>query len=166
MESTFGKRTAYLGVFVSLAMIVSYVESLIPFYFGIPGIKLGLSNLVIILVLYRMKTADAFLVSIVRVVLSAVLFGNIYSLAYSLAGGILSLMVMTFVKKTDRFSIIGVSIWGGVFHNIGQILMAVLIVSEVAIASYLPVLLIAGTVTGFLIGMTAQMVLRRLRRLS
>lgn len=153
---------AYFGVFLALALILSYVESLIPFYFGIPGVKLGLTNLVIVLMLYQRGAGQALLLSCARVFLAGFLFGNMYSILYSLAGGILSLLVMALIKKSGKFSIAGVSIAGGIFHNVGQILVAMAVVENVSIVYYMPVLLISGVVTGCLIGIAASEVRRRL----
>ena len=112
-------KVAYFGVFTALALIFSYVETLIPFSFGIPGVKLGLANLIIVIALYKMNLREAYLLSVVRVLLAGFIFGNYFSIIYSLAGGILSLTVMAFMKKKKGgFSIMGVSIAGGVFHNI------------------------------------------------
>ncbi len=159
-------KVAYFGVFISLALIFSYVESLIPINFGIPGVKLGLANLITILVLYKMGTKEACLVSIVRVILAGFIFGNLFSILYSLAGGLLSLAMMSFARRTDRFSIYGVSMVGGVFHNVGQLVMAMFVVESVTIAGYLPVLLVAGLVTGFVIGVVSNEMLKRLKNFS
>lgn len=155
-------RVAYFGVFTALALIFSYVETLIPIQMGIPGVKLGLANLIIVISLYKMKLKEVYLLSVVRVLLAGFIFGNYFSIIYSLAGGILSLTVMAFLKKKDGFSIVGISIAGGVFHNLGQLLMAMLVVETFAVAYYFPVLLIAGLITGGLIGVVSQEMLRRL----
>ena len=157
------KRIAYGGIFIALAMIFSYVEFLVPINIGIPGIKLGLANLVIVTGLYYMKLPDVCIISLTRILLSSLLFGNLMSLIYSLAGGVLSLCIMLFLKKTGRFSIVGVSMAGGVFHNIGQILAAMLATSVPVIAYYLPVLMIAGLVTGFIMGFIAGRVMTVLK---
>ena len=156
-------RVAYFGIFTSLALIFSYVESLIPISFGIPGVKLGLANLITILVLYKMSVKEAYLVSVVRVVLSGFMFGNLFAILYSLAGGFLSLAMMNLFRRTDRFSIYGVSMAGGVFHNVGQFIMAMLVVESVSIAGYLPVLLVAGLATGLVIGIVSNEMLKRLK---
>ena len=153
------KRVAKCGLLIALAMVFSYVEVLIPFNFGIPGIKLGLANLIVVVGFYSMKTTDVIAVSLVRIFLSGLLFGNLMSFLYSLSGGILSIMVMLLLKRLHRFSIVGVSIAGGVFHNIGQIIVAMLILENFAVAVYLPPLLIAGTITGMLIGILAMRML-------
>ncbi len=155
-------KVAYFGVFTALALIFSYVETLIPINFGIPGVKLGLANLIIVIALYKMKFADAFLLAVVRVLLSGFIFGNYFSIIYSLAGGILSLCVMGTLKKTNKFSVLGVSMAGGVAHNIGQLIVAMLVVETFAVVTYVPVLLVSGLVTGLLIGIAGDEMLRRL----
>ncbi len=159
-------KVAYFGVFTALALIFSYVETLIPIQFGVPGVKLGLANLIIVIALYRMKLSEAYLLSIVRVLLAGFIFGNYFSIIYSLAGGLLSLTVMALLRKKGGFSVIGVSIAGGVFHNIGQLIVASVIVETFSVMYYVPVLLIAGLVTGLLIGIASDGMLKRLANLE
>lgn len=159
----FWKKTAFLGVFLTLAMICSYIEMLIPFNFGIPGVKLGLTNIVVVLMLYTIGTREAIMVSVLRILLMGILFGNVMSIVYSLAGGILSFLVMAILKKTGQLGCISVSVAGGISHNIGQILAAAVVVTSFSILYYLPVLLIAGVVTGLLIGILAQELIVRLK---
>lgn len=151
---------------MALALIFSYIETLIPFQIGIPGVKLGLANLVIVIALYRMPVGEVYLLSGVRVVLTGFLFGNLMSILYSLAGGIFSLTVMWGMKRIRSVSILGVSIAGGVFHNVGQLLAAALMVETYGVFSYLPVLLISGLLTGFVIGLAAGEMLKRIRSLQ
>ena len=155
-------RVAYFGVFTALAFIFSYVETLIPINFGIPGVKLGLANLIIVIALYKMNTKEAYMLSVVRVLRSGFIFGNYFSIIYSLAGGLLSLTVMAILKKREGFSVMGVSMAGGVFHNIGQLIVAMIVVETFSVSYYMPVLLIAGLVTGFVIGLVADAMLKRL----
>ena len=155
-------KVAYFGVFTALALIFSYVETLIPINFGIPGVKLGLANLIIVIALYKMRLLEVYLLSIVRVLLSGFIFGNYFSIIYSLAGGLLSLTVMAVFKRKDGFSIMGISIAGGVFHNVGQLIVARLVVETFSVAYYVPVLLIAGMITGLLIGIVSNEMLKRL----
>lgn len=159
-------RAAYFGVFTALALIFSYVEMLIPIQFGIPGIKLGLANLLIVIMLYKCGAKEALVLSVVRILLAGFIFGNMFSIIYSLAGGILSLALMNLLKSRGSFSVTGVSIAGGVFHNIGQLLVAMLVVETYRVGYYLPVLLIAGVITGALIGIISGEVLRRLKNLT
>ena len=159
-------KTAFFGVYTALALILSYVESLIPISFGVPGIKLGLANLVIVIALYKSKKIyTPLIISVARIILSGFMFGNMFAIIYSLAGGILSLLVMAFLKNKDTFSIIGVSIAGGVFHNIGQLIVAMIVVESYKIGFYMPVLLIAGLITGALIGIVAGEVLKRIKNI-
>lgn len=155
-------KVAYFGVMTALAMIFSYVEVLIPISLGVPGIKLGLANLVIVIMLYKYGWRDAFLLSTVRILLSGFMFGSLSMIIYSFAGRLLSLLIMTILKRDDGYSIIGVSIGGAVFHNIGQLSIAMLMLESYHIIHYLPVLLIAGVVTGFLIGILCKELLKRL----
>ena len=156
-------KAAYFGVFTALALIFSYVETLIPINFGIPGAKLGLANLVIVIVLYKTGGKEALLLSVTRIVLSGFLFGNLVAILYSLAGGLFSLAVMGLVKRRKSFSIIGVSMAGGVTHNIGQLIVAMLVVKTYQVGYYLPVLMMAGLATGTLIGVISREVLKRLK---
>lgn len=156
-------KVAYFGVFTALALIFSYVESLIPIQLGIPGVKLGLANLIIVIALYKMSIKEAYILSVVRIVLAGFMFGNLFAILYSLSGGILSLTIMCILKKTDKFSIYGVSMAGGVFHNIGQLLMAAIVLESVSIGYYFPVLLISGLMTGFVIGVIANEMIKRLK---
>ena len=158
------KNIATLGLCITLAMIVSYIESLFPFYSWVPGIKMGLANIVIIFLLYRIGFGAACVVSLIRVFLVSLLFGNVMMMAYSLAGAALSLALMFVLKKSGKFSVIGVSIAGGVAHNAGQIIMAIILLGAKQIAYYLPVLAVTGTVTGVLIGIAASIVIKRVKR--
>ncbi|MGN1154840.1 MAG: Gx transporter family protein [Agathobacter sp.] len=156
------KKTAYLGVMLALALICSYVEVLIPIPLGIPGIKLGLANIVIVFALYSMGIKEAFVLSVMRVTISGFMFGNVIAIAYSLAGGLLSLLVMFLLKKTDKLSCISISIAGGIFHNIGQMIIATILVDNYYVLYYVPVLMIAGFITGGCIGVVAQEVFLRI----
>lgn len=160
------RKTAFMGLFLALAMICSYIETLIPFSVGIPGIKLGLANIVVVLMLYSVGIKEALLVSVLRIVLVGILFGNAFSILYSLSGGILSFLVMFLMKKTDKFSCISVSITGGISHNIGQIIVAAWIVNSYNVFFYVPVLLLAGLLTGLLIGVIAKEVIVRLKNIT
>ena len=159
-------RVAYFGVFTALALIFSYVETLIPFQIGIPGVKLGLANLIIVIALYKMNLKETYMLSVTRVVLSGFIFANMFSIIYSLAGGLLSLTVMALLKKKGGFSIMGISIAGGVFHNIGQLIVAMIVVETFSVAYYVPVLLISGLVTGMVIGLVSGEMLKRLVNLQ
>lgn len=150
-----------MGAAVALALIVSYVESLIPFYFGIPGAKLGLTNIVIIILLYRFGIKEAFFVSLARIFLAGFLFGNLFGILYSLGGGIFSLCMMTLLKRTKNYSVKGVSLGGGVCHNMAQLAVAALVMENIHIIYYLPILMIAGVITGTAIGILAEEIMKR-----
>ncbi|MBE5905497.1 MAG: Gx transporter family protein [Lachnospiraceae bacterium] len=164
MNDTKAKQVAYLGVLIALAFILSYVESLIPLSLGIPGVKLGLANLVVMVALYTIGIKRAALLSVVRVILVGITFGSLSSMMYSLAGGLLSLGVMILFYKKEVFSVRGVSILGGVGHNLGQILMAMLVVQNGMLFSYFPVLLVSGTLAGMAIGLLAAMIIKRVEK--
>ena len=154
-------KIAYWGVFLALALVCSYVESLIPISFGIPGVKLGLTNIVVILMLYTIGAKDAILISVLRIILAGFMFGNAFSIIYSLAGGILSFVVMLLLKNTGKLKILSISTAGGISHNVGQLIVAALVVENYNSLFYVPVLIIAGIITGFLIGLLAgEIVLR------
>ena len=160
----YGKRarkTAYLGLLTSLARIVSYVEFLIPIPMGIPGVKPGLANLVIVWALYTMKPGEALLVNIMRILLAGFLFGNLSMILYSVAGALTSFLAMYLVKKSGLLNVTGVSIVGGILHNMGQLALAAAVLETSSLVYYAPVLVGAGAVTGFLIGAVSQEVLRR-----
>ena len=157
------RKIAWIGMFVAVAFVLSYIEAMLPISFGIPGIKLGLSNIVVMLCLYECSFPQTFGIAIVRIILTGFTFGNISMMLYSLAGGMLSLLVMALLKKCDTFSVYGVSIAGGVCHNIGQILVAVAILQQKGLLLYyLPFLLIAGCISGTCIGMLAAILIKRL----
>lgn len=160
------KKIAFVGISVALAMILSFVESQIPALIAVPGVKVGLPNLVIVFLLYKCGWREAALVNFVRVILSSILFGNVQTLTFSLAGAALSLLGMIILQRMEKFSQISVSVVGGVLHNIGQILTAVIWLGTVEIAYYLPVLLISGTLAGVLIGIVGGMLVKRLEKIE
>ena len=155
-------KVVKIGIFVALAMIFSYIEILIPFNFGIPGVKLGVANIVVVAGLYLLGAKETFVISLLRILLMGLMFGNGVSLLYSMAGGILSLLVMYIAKKTRCFSVLGVSVAGGTAHNIGQLAAVAFVLGSNAIAVYLPVLLAAGVVTGALIGLLSRQIINTL----
>lgn len=157
------KKIAVLGVLTGIALVLSYLEAILPpIYAAVPGIKVGLPNIVIILILYKFSTREAAVISFLRVVLVALLFGNAMTFAYSLAGAVLSLLVMALMKKADFFSPVGVSILGGVFHNIGQILVAIVLLNSTLIGYYMIILTITGTLAGVFVGLVGSILLKRL----
>lgn len=157
------KKVAMTGMFVALAMIFSYVEVLIPINLGVPGMKLGLANLVVVVTLYVLGTKTAFLVSMIRIMMVAMTFGSLSAMLYSMAGGILSFAGMLIFKKIPCFSVIGVSVIGGVLHNAGQLLVAMAVVENIHLISYFPPLQVAGTITGALIGFASLQVIPRVK---
>ena len=156
------KRIAAYGLLIALAFIFSYIESLFPVVFFVPGMKLGLANLAVFCALYVLDFPAACAISFVRILLVAFTFSNTFSMLYSLAGGFLSLMAMGLCRRLKVLSPIGVSVAGGTAHNIGQILAAAFLMKTPAVLSYLPVLLAAGCVTGALIGLLGDMIVKRL----
>jgi heptaprenyl diphosphate synthase len=156
-------KTAYLGLFSALAIIFGYVETLIPVFAGIPGIKLGLANLAVVFILEKYTWKEAVIVSFIRILVIGFLFGNLFSIVYSLAGAALSLTVMTLLKKKSDFSLVGISVAGGVSHNVGQLIIAILVVENASLIYYAPALLISGVITGLLIGWLTTEVSRRIR---
>ena len=159
------KKTAYMGMLTALAFVFSYIEFLIPINLGIPGVKLGLANLVTIVALYTMGVKEACTLSLVRIVLNGFPFGNPAAMLYSLAGGILSLLAMIGARRIKLFSVTGVSVLGGVFHNLGQIMAAVLVVENARLLYYFPVLVLSGTLAGTVIGILAALIIKRLDKL-
>lgn len=157
------RRMARYALLVALAMALSWLESLLPIVPAAPGMKLGLANLVVIFALYRMSPGDAATISLIRVALVSITFGNAYSFAYSLAGAALSLAVMALLKRTGKFSVLGVSIAGGVCHNIGQILVAMAVLGTARLAWYLPVLLVSGMAAGVAVGAAGGILTKRVR---
>lgn len=158
------KKIARYALLIALAMVLSWLESLVPLSAAVPGMKLGLTNLVVIFALYRMSISDAAVISLIRVLLVSFTFGNAYAFAYSMAGAVLSLLIMWALKASDRFSTVGVSIAGGVGHNVGQIAVAALVLETEKIFFYLPVLMMSGIAAGVCIGTLGGIVTKRLKK--
>ncbi len=158
------RNVTFMAMMIAVAMVFSYVETLIPVNFGIPGIKLGLANLAIVVALYIVGGKQTLVISAARIILSGFLFGNLMSILYSLAGGLLSLAVMVLVKKSGKISVVPVSVLGGICHNAGQLMVAMLVVKNLKLGFYFPVLLIAGFVTGLIIGIVAYLVIPQVKR--
>lgn len=158
------RRLARYALLTALAMALSWLESLVPLAGVVPpGVKLGLTNLVVIFALYRMGLRDAAVISLIRVVLVAFTFGNSYSFAYSLAGAALSLAVMALLKRSGKFSLLGVSVAGAVSHNIAQVLVAMAVMETSRLAWYLPVLLVSGIAAGVCVGAAGALIVKRIR---
>ncbi|MDY4587082.1 MAG: Gx transporter family protein [Oscillospiraceae bacterium] len=156
------KSVALLGICTAIAMVLSYLESLIPLSFAVPGVKLGLANIAIVFVLYKLGAKEAVLVSALRIIWMAILFGNFLTLAYSAAGAVLSLTAMILLKRSERFSAVGVSVTGGILHNAGQILVAMLVMETAQIVYYLPVLCISGIAAGVAVGIVSAILIKRI----
>lgn len=157
------KTTALMGLFTALALVLAYVEALLPpLMAAVPGIKMGLPNIIIIFLLYKRGLPSAATVSLVRIALVAMLFGNTMTLLYSLAGGILSLLVMALLRRINLFSAVGVSVAGGVAHNVGQVLMAMLLLDTTELIYYLAVLTVSGVVAGVFIGLAGSVLIKKI----
>lgn len=154
------------GMFISVTLVVGYLESFIPIPFPVPGIKIGLANIVILWVLFAMNVKSAIIISLLRVVLSGFLFGNLYIMLFSFIGAALSLTVMILLKKTKKFSITGISIAGAVFHNIGQIIVAIIVLENSKIIYYLPFLIISGVIFGLIIGIVGSILYKKIKILQ
>jgi heptaprenyl diphosphate synthase len=157
-------RVAFLGLFTAFAMILSFVESQIPTFVAIPGIKLGLPNIAIIIILYRFGWKEASIISLLRVILTSLLFGTVLSMLYSIAGAVLSLVAMILLKKV--LSTVTISVIGGVCHNIGQILVAILVTETQQLLYYLPVLIISGVIAGIVVGIIAALSVKKIEKID
>lgn len=153
---------AEYGLLIALALVLSIVESFMPAFFAVPGMKLGLTNVVVVVALYYMKPKDAIFINIIRIVLVGMMFSNGASFLYSICGGLLSGLAMILLYKTKRFSMVTISVVGGIMHNVGQILCAMVLLYTSAIGWYLAILWVTGLLTGALIGLISGAVVRRL----
>lgn len=161
-EKTNVKKTALYGLIIAAALVLSWIESQIPPFFPIPGMKIGLTNIIVVLTLYKLGSSSAMAVNVLRIALVSMLFGGIMSMLYSLAGGMLSTVIMILLKKTGKFKTVTVSIAGGISHNIGQILVAMLALNTSGIAWYLAALWFTGMASGTLIGILSNELIKRL----
>ncbi len=160
------RKIAICGVLIALSMALSFAESLVPVFFAVPGMKLGLSNLVVMVAIYTVGLRYAFGINMIRILLAAATFGNAFALMYSAAGGVLSFVVMALLFKTGKFSPVGVSAAGGVFHNVGQVIVAFFVLESGYVMYYLPFLVVSGTVSGILIGILGGVMVRRLSKID
>ena len=160
------KKVAVFALCTALAFTLSFLETLIPINIGVPGVKIGLANLVVVAALYLLDKKEAFAVSMIRILISGLLFSGAFSLLYSFTGGILSFFVMLLAMKSKKLSILGVSILGGAVHNIGQIIVAAIVMHTPRIVYYLPVLLISGTAAGIIVGIISAIAVERLKRID
>lgn len=155
-------KVALASMLAALALIFSYIEAIIPFNAGIPGIKLGIANLVILVSLYTLGLGYTLAINVIRILVAGLLFNGLFGAVYSLAGGLLSLLIMYLLKQTGLFSTVGVSMAGGVAHNLGQLLVAALIVSTMKVFVYFPFLIFSGLISGILIGILTCLILKKL----
>lgn len=158
-DQSYVSHITCMGLLLALALILSYVEVLIPFWSGVPGVKLGLANLAVVLCLYLTGWKDALFLTVAKALLAGLLFGNLFMIFYSLTGALVSALVMILLKRAGGFHLPVVSAAGGVAHNMGQLLVALFAVKTYGLLYYTPVLLVAGMFTGILIGITASLVL-------
>lgn len=156
------RKVVHMGMLIALAMVLSFIESQIPAFIAVPGLKLGLANIAVVFALYRLGFREALGVSLIRVVLSAILFGSVVSGLYSAAGAVLSLAGMALLKKTGFFGTVGVSVSGAVLHNLGQIGIACLILRTQALVYYLPFLILSAVAAGVVIGIVSAVLVERL----
>lgn len=154
------KKVSLLALFTAFAVVLGYVESFIP-SIGIPGVKLGLANLAVLLSLYFLGTYQGIVISLIRILIIGMFFGNLFSILFSIAGAVISYSVMVILKKTGKVSMITVGIFGGVFHNIGQTIVAIFVVDTYQVVYYLPVLIITGLITGAIIGTVTNLIYTR-----
>ena len=163
-KTTDVKMIAACALFTAIAMIFSYIESFLPIPFPVPGFRLGFANIAILAVLYLYGIKEAFIVNIIRIVLSALLFGNINSFFFSIAGGMASLSVMMLLKRTGKLSVIAVSAIGGVVHNVVQVIIAVWVLGSPAVAYLIPLFMIIGVVTGIVCGIITGIFLKHVKK--
>lgn len=164
-QNTIAYKVGMASIFAALAMIFSYVEAILPFSVGIPGVKLGIANIVIVMALYKLDVKYALLINLIRIFIAGLLFSGVFGIIYSLAGGLLSLLVMVVVKKAKIFSVVGVSLAGGVAHNLGQLITAAAIVTNLKLFLYFPVLVFSGLFSGIIIGIVAGLALEKIEKL-
>ena len=156
-------KIAQMGLMIALAFVLSYLESLLPIQLGIPGAKLGLANIVVLIAIVQFGEKEALFLTVARAVLSGLTFGSLYCMAYSLSGGVLSTVLMSFMHKVKKFSIIGISVAGGVTHNMGQLIIAMLVLKSLDLKYYSGFLTLCGILTGVLTGLVCKSVLKNIR---
>lgn len=156
------KKIAYLGTFLVLSLVFSYVESQIPLFISIPGVKLGIANTVTVIILYMFGLKEALTVGVLRVIISGLLFSNLFSIIYGISGCVLSILSMFMLKKINMFSMCGVSFGGAVMHNIGQLIVATCVIGQCSVFYYAPALILFGGIFGVLTGMLCTVIYKRL----
>lgn len=164
------RKITILAALSAFAIILGYVETLIPLNFGIPGIKLGLANLVIVIMLFADRFSfgfrDTLIVNLIRIFIVGIMFSNVYGIIYSLCGGLVSLLVMYLLKRTGAVSVLGVSIIGGVMHNLAQLIVAMIVVEQLKVIYYAPVLLLSGSICGAVIGVAGGILSSRINKIK
>lgn len=164
------RKITILAALSAFAIILGYVETLIPLNFGIPGIKLGLANLVIVVMLFADRFSfgfrDTLIVNLIRIFIVGIMFSNVYGIIYSLCGGLVSLLVMYLLKRTGAVSVLGVSIFGGVMHNLAQLIVAMIVVEQLKVIYYAPVLLLSGSICGAVIGVAGGILSSRINKIK
>lgn len=163
-NGSYSKKIALLGMLLCVSLILSYLESLIPINGAIPGMKIGLANIVTIIVLYKYGYKEAFVIGITRVVISGFMFSGLSTIIYGIAGTVFSIFTMMFAQKIIKLAIVGTSVIGGMFHNIGQIIVGAIVIENASIFYYLPILLISGLVTGMLVGFVSGIIYNSLKK--
>lgn len=158
------RKIALLALFTAFAVMLSYVETFIPVA-GIPGVKLGLANFAVIIAMYFLGYREALIVNVIRIIIIGAFFGNLFSICFSLAGAVISFIVMILLKCTNKVSIVTVAAAGGVFHNVGQIVVAAFVVDTYSIFTYIPVLILSGIITGAVIGMLSNILYKRTKKI-
>lgn len=156
------RKLAIYGVLTALAIIFGYIELQLPAFFAVPGIKPGLTNIVVVVALYSLDNKSALFINFVRIAIVSMLFGTVIAFMFSAIGGLLSTTVMILLKKTDKFSPIGVSAAGGITHNIGQIIVAMFVTGTTNILWYLGILWLTGTISGLLVGLIGGMICKHI----
>lgn len=161
----YSKKVSTYGVMIALAFIFSYLDTLIPINIGIPGVKPGFANIVVLSALYLYDKKDALIISVIRIVLAGAVFSGTYAMLYSLAGGLLSYLAMIIAVRVKKLSVIGVSVIGAIFHNLGQIIVAALVTETYRIAYYFPILIVSAVITGVLIGTLSGIIIKRIYKI-
>lgn len=160
------KKIPYAALFIACGILCGYIEYLFPLPIGIPGVKLGLSNIVTVICLYLFDPVMSIIVLFVRVLLSGFMFGNAFGIIYSLSGAVFSFLIMLLLKRFNWFSVTGISVAGGVTHNIGQLLVACFLISQLKLIYYLPILIISGVLCGFIVGFLSDIIIRTLKKMN
>lgn len=161
MKKTY--RAATVGILVALAFVLAFLESLVPVFVTFPGVKLGIANIVTVFALCRLRTRDALFITLARVILAGFAFSGLFASLFALCGGLLSIFAMFLAKKSRWFGVTGISICGGVFHNVGQLVVALFVTETATLAYYLPILSLSGVISGALVGLLTAVAIKRVK---